>query len=120
MSDKRHPDEPRRVPVVDKRAGSQDGAGEKPAPPAQRNEEELAEARQLAEDRLDQLLRLKADFENFRKRVIREQTDLIERASLRIVEQLLPVFDDFERAVSALRTHADEEALVRGLEIVLE
>jgi molecular chaperone GrpE len=81
---------------------------------------ELAEAQKLAEERLDQLLRLKADFENYRKRVIREQTDLVERASLRIVEELLPVFDDFERAVGAIRTHTDDQALVRGLEIVLE
>jgi molecular chaperone GrpE len=36
------------------------------------------------------------------------------------VEQLLPVFDDFERGVAALRTHTDDEKLVRGLEIVLE
>ena len=112
------PEEPRRIPVVDRRASS--GAGEEPAPAPARATDELADAKQLAEDRLDQLLRLKADFENFRKRVIREQTDLIERASLRIVEQLLPVFDDFERGVSSLRAHTDDEALVRGLEIVLE
>jgi len=122
VSDSKRPDEPRRIPVVDKRVGAQGGggAGDQPAPPAEQKTDELAEAQTLAEERLDQLKRLKADFENYRKRVIREQTDLIERASLRIVEQLLPVFDDFERAVTSLRTHTDDEALVRGLEIVLE
>jgi molecular chaperone GrpE len=141
MTDKRHPEEtPRRVPAVDKRAStksgspegrhsdagspegrpSEDGAGEQPAPSVAPPIDELAEAKQLADDRLDQLLRLKADFENYRKRVIREQTELVERASLRVVEQLLPVFDDFERAVNALRAHTDDDALVRGLEIVLE
>jgi molecular chaperone GrpE len=122
VTDQKRPDEPRRIPVVDKRASASRGAGDAPAPqaPPAAATDELAEAKQLAEDRLDQLLRLKADFENYRKRVIREQTDLVERASLRIVEQLLPVFDDFERAVNALRTHTDDEALVRGLEIVLE
>jgi molecular chaperone GrpE len=119
VTDPRTPEEPRRVPVVDKRASKQAGAGEQPAPEPAATDE-LGEARKLAEDRLDQLKRLKADFENYRKRVIREQTDLVERASLRIVEQLLPVFDDFERAVSAIRTHTDDDALVRGLEIVLE
>jgi len=118
VTEKKHPDEPRRIPVVDKRASS--GAGDQPAPQAPPVVDELAETKKLAEDRLDQLLRLKADFENYRKRVIREQTDLVERSSQRIVEQLLPVFDDFERAVLAIRTHTDDEALVRGLEIVLE
>jgi len=136
VSERRPPEEPRRIPVVDKRAGAKGdgprgdgGAGDEPAPPAGARADALAEAQQLAEERLDQLKRLKADFENYRKRVIREQTDLVERASLRIVEQLLPVFDDFERAVSAIRTHTDpdgaerlpaNDALVRGLEIVLE
>jgi len=130
VTERNHPTEGKRFPIVDKR-GSQRPAGEKPAetPPPREGSAELAEARKLAEERLDQLLRLKADFENYRKRVIREQTDLVERASLRIVEQLLPVFDDFERAVAAIRTHTDHDgakrlaqndALVRGLEIVLE
>ena len=121
MTDRNRPDESRRIPVVDKRVSAQGegGAGERPAPPSP-SVDELAEAQKLAEERLDQLKRLKADLENYRKRVIREQTDLVERASLRIVEQLLPVFDDFERAVSSIRTHTDDEALVRGLEIVLE
>jgi molecular chaperone GrpE len=121
VTDRNHPADGKRFPIVDKR-GAQRAAGDKPAgaPPVPGHAVELAEATKLAEERLDQLLRLKADFENFRKRVIREQTEIVERASLRVVEQLLPVFDDFERAVASLRTHTDEEALVRGLEIVLE
>jgi molecular chaperone GrpE len=80
--------------------------------------DELAEANKLAEERLDQMLRLKADFENYRKRVIREQTDLVERASLRIVERLLPVLDDLERALRASREHEPSEAIARGIELV--
>jgi molecular chaperone GrpE len=75
--------------------------------------------RKLADDRLDQLMRLKADFENFRKRELREKTELVERASFRVVERLLPVLDDFDRAIDAIRTHTDDDAFVRGLEIVL-
>jgi molecular chaperone GrpE len=89
-------------------------------PPAQLEprEDELAAAKTLAEERLDQLLRLKADFENYRKRVIREQTDLVERASLRIVERLLPVLDDLERALKASLEHEPGEAIARGIELV--
>ena len=108
MTDRKHPDEQRRVPVVDKRVSARGEGGEtETASPPSSDANALVEAEQLAEDRLDQLRRLKADFENYRKRVIREQTDLIERSSLRIVEQLLPVFDDFERGVTALRAHTD-------------
>jgi molecular chaperone GrpE len=77
------------------------------------------ELQQLAEDRLDQLMRLKADFENFRKRELREKTELVDRASFRVVENLLPVLDDFDRAIDALRTHTDDDSLIRGLELVL-
>ena len=51
---------------------------------------------------LDTTRRLQADFENYRKRVVREQTALVERASEGLLEQLLPVLDNFELA---LREH---------------
>jgi molecular chaperone GrpE len=105
-----------RIRVHDKRLERRDAPPPEPDGGAGRNE--LAEARDLAEDRLDQLKRLKADFENYRKRVIREQTELVDRASLRIVERLLPVVDDLERALRAAREHDPGEALVRGLELV--
>jgi molecular chaperone GrpE len=76
---------------------------------------DVEEAAKLAEERMDALLRLKADFENYRKRVIREQTELVERASLRIVEKLFPVLDDLDRALDAAKGN---EAIVRGIEIV--
>ncbi len=46
--------------------------------------------------------RLQADFENYRKRMLREQTAMVERASDRLVESLLPVLDSFEAAISQL------------------
>jgi len=102
--------EPAKVPAV-------------PPTPTGKTPEQLGptteELKQLADDRLDQLMRLKADFENFRKRELREKTELVERASFRVVEQLLPVLDDFDRAIGALRTHTDDDALIRGLELVL-
>lgn len=132
MSDDRREDaereeqHPPRIRITDKRVvpegseqGTEDAApDEELAEQAEAVSGELDEARRLAEERLDQLRRLKADFENFRKRTIREQTDLVERASLRIVEQLLPVLDDVDRALEAARKHAGGEAIVRGIEMV--
>jgi molecular chaperone GrpE len=59
--------------------------------------ERVARAEQ---DLLDDLRRLQAEFDNYRKRVLREQTAMASRASARLVERLLPVLDNFERAIS--------------------
>jgi molecular chaperone GrpE len=59
--------------------------------------ERVARAEQ---DLLDDLRRLQAEFDNYRKRVLREQTAMTTRASARLIERLLPVLDNFERAVS--------------------
>ena len=59
--------------------------------------------------------RVQADFENYRKRMLREQTDAIARANEAIVEQLLPVLDTFELALG----HNDADDNVRkGVELV--
>jgi molecular chaperone GrpE len=102
-----------KIHITDKR-----GAPREEVPPRedeQRVEQDFEEATKLAEERMDQLLRLKADFENYRKRVIREQTELVERASLRIVEKLFPILDDLDRALDAAK---GDESIVRGIEIV--
>jgi len=56
---------------------------------------------------LDALQRLKAEFDNYRKRVAREQSDLTARASERLVKQLLPLLDDLERALAAALEHGE-------------
>jgi molecular chaperone GrpE len=81
-------------------------------------ESELARARKEAAEHLDDLKRLKAEFENYRKRVIREQTNVVERATEQLVERLLPVLDNFELALIAADRTKDYGALVRGVEIV--
>jgi molecular chaperone GrpE len=81
-------------------------------------EDELAKARKEAAEHLDDLRRLKAEFENYRKRILREQTHLVERASEQLVERLLPILDNFELALIAADRTSDYEALVRGVEIV--
>jgi molecular chaperone GrpE len=77
--------------------------------------EQLAEAEAKRDEYLDLLQRTKADFENYRKRAIRDQERLIAHAHERLVKELLPVLDDLERALEAAERH--EEAAkppVRG------
>lgn len=70
------------------------------------------------DDLLGTSQRLQADFENYRKRVLREQTALVERASEGLVEQLLPVLDSFELALANLNSDTDVESLRKGVELV--
>jgi molecular chaperone GrpE len=69
--------------------------------------EALAEATRQRDEYLDALQRLKAEFDNYRKRVAREEQQLVARASERLVKQLLPMLDDLERAVEAAVEHGE-------------
>jgi molecular chaperone GrpE len=59
-------------------------------------------------DYLDDLRRLQAEFDNYRKRMMREQTEIASRAGARVIERLLPVLDNFERAL----VHSTDEGMV--------
>jgi molecular chaperone GrpE len=65
---------------------------------------------------VDTLRRVQADFENYRKRVLREQTTLVERATERLVEDLLPVLDSFDGALgSAVGDSPEAEKMRDGV-----
>ena len=66
---------------------------------------------------LDTLQRLKAEFDNYRKRVARDQQELAARAHERLVSQLVPVLDDLERALEAAAEH-EEAKLEDGVRLV--
>jgi len=76
-------------------------------------EADLSQLTQLEGERadlLDTLRRVQADFENYRKRMLREQTALVERATERLVEDLLPVLDSFDGALGSLAAPDSPEA----------
>jgi molecular chaperone GrpE len=67
----------------------------------------------------DQLLRRQADFENYRKRIEREREEIYQRAQVEILRELLPVFDNFDRALLSLEhSEADAETLRHGIELI--
>jgi len=116
--------EPSRVQVRDRRKLRPDG--EAPAAEAAVAEAvvaedpaaELAKARLVAAGYLDDLQRLKAEFDNYRKRVVKEQTALAETAALPMVARLLGVLDNFGLAVSAAEETRDFEKMLKGVEMV--
>ena len=79
---------------------------------------DLAKARAEAESYLDDLRRLQADFDNYRKRTLREQTARTASASQALVARLLPVLDNFELAVSAAEQSRDFDRMLKGVEMV--
>jgi molecular chaperone GrpE len=80
-------------------------------------EGQLAAAERRADEHLDDLRRLAAEFDNYRKRVAREQDRLVRHASERLVKELLPVLDALERALEAAEEH-HEARLEEGVKLV--
>jgi len=81
-------------------------------------EAQLAEANAKIEEMQDRLLRQMAEFDNYRKRTVKEKADLIMNASAGIVTDILPVIDDMERAVSNASKSDDYNALKEGIELI--
>ncbi len=82
-------------------------------------EEEYAEdVTRERDELLETLRRVQADFENFRKRTLREQTERIGRATESLIAQLLPVLDSFELALANTGDDPETEKLRKGVELV--
>jgi len=80
-------------------------------------EERLALLEQERDEYLNDLKRIAADFENYRRRAARDQESLVARAHERLVKELLPVLDDLERALEAAAEH-EEAKLEDGVRLV--
>jgi molecular chaperone GrpE len=80
-------------------------------------EEQVAALEVERDEHLNDLKRVAAEFENYRKRVARDQESLVARAHERLVKELLPVLDDLERALAAAEEH-EEAKLEEGVRLV--
>jgi len=80
-------------------------------------EEQVAALEAERDEHLNDLKRVAAEFENYRKRVARDQESLVARAHERLVKELLPVLDDLERALAAAEEH-QEAQLEEGVRLV--
>jgi molecular chaperone GrpE len=79
---------------------------------------ELAAARKEAADYRDHLMRLQAEFDNYRKRMLKEQTRALELAAEPIVRRMLEVLDEFELAQRAAEQKPDFDKFLHGVELV--
>jgi molecular chaperone GrpE len=77
--------------------------------------EALATTRASADAYLDDLQRVAAEFENYRKRAVRERDEIVERATQRLVEEMLPVLDSFDQAFAHEAQTPGEEQVLAGV-----
>ncbi|MEF3311592.1 nucleotide exchange factor GrpE [Paenibacillus sp. GYB004] len=94
-------------------AGAEDGVKE-----LSEAERQLEEQRKLADEHYQRYLRTQADFDNFRRRSRQEKEDFAKYASVKLIEQLIPVIDNFERAITASKDNTDHEALLKGVDMI--
>lgn len=88
------------------------------AAPADDKDKELDEARQKIEELTDKLLRLHAEFDNYKKRSMKEKAELIRNAGERVLGDFLPLADDMERAIDSMHKAEDVAAVVEGIELI--
>lgn len=78
----------------------------------------LAEAQATIEEQKDKYLRLSAEFDNYRKRTLKEKAELIKNGAEKTMIAILPVLDDFERALKNMETSEEAQAMKEGVELI--
>ncbi|AUS27657.1 nucleotide exchange factor GrpE [Paenibacillus sp. P2(2022)] len=85
---------------------------------AEEENTEVAKLRAEAEEHQQRFLRAQADFDNFRRRTLKEKEDLAKYASMKLVTELVPVLDNFERALATASQGAESESFTKGVEMI--
>ena len=91
---------------------------ETPLTEEERLANELEEANKTIEDQKDKYLRLSAEFDNYRKRTMKEKAELILNGAEKTISSILPIVDDFERALKNMETATDVAAVKEGVELI--
>ena len=78
----------------------------------------LAEAQQMVSEERDKYLRLSAEFDNYRKRTLKEKAELIKNGGEKTLTAILPVLDDFERALKNMESSEETKAMKEGVELI--
>jgi len=84
------------------------------------NENKEAEYEAQIAELKDKYLRQAAEFDNYRKRVLKEKSELILNGGEKVISSLLPIIDDFERALKNMEKSEDQKALKKGVELIYQ
>ena len=102
-------------------AGESQPEAEEPAKeltPQEQLQAQVDELTQQQEEMKDKYLRLSAEFDNYRKRTMKEKAELILNGSEKAFKAILPVIDDMERALATMQKATDVEAVKEGVELI--
>ena len=91
---------------------------EAPVSEAEKQEQELEKAQAALEEQKDKYLRLSAEFDNYRKRTMKEKAELILNGGEKTITSILPVVDDFERALKNMESATDVAAIREGVKVI--
>lgn len=97
---------------------SAENKNEAPLTEEERLAQELEKAQQELEEQKDKNLRLYAEFDNYRKRTMKEKAELILNGGEKSISSILPIVDDFERALKNMETATDVAAVKEGVELI--
>lgn len=104
----------------DENTAQQTSANEEESPLSEEEKlaKELEQAKAEVEDQKDKYLRLSAEFDNYRKRTMKEKAELILNGGEKSISSILPIVDDFERALQNMQTATDVAAVREGVELI--
>ena len=86
--------------------------------PEEKLQQSLDEAEKRIAEIQDKYLRLSAEFDNYRKRTIKEKSEIIKNAAEKTITAILPVLDDMERAIANMHKSEDAKAWLEGVELI--
>lgn len=86
----------------------------------QKLEKELEEAKKTIEEQKDKYLRLSAEFDNYRKRTMKEKAELIKNGGEKAISAILPILDDLERALQNMQKADNVQSMYEGLDLIFQ
>ena len=102
----------------EQQSGQQAEAADNVAEEQQSEADKTAQVADEAAEWKDKYMRLSAEFDNYRKRTLKEKMDLIESGGEDVIKSMLAVMDDFERALAAMQSATDVAAVKEGVELI--
>lgn len=116
--DNKKAEKPQEQPQVEQQLDNEQTPQSEAAQSEAAPEVTVEQLQQQLEAQQKEYLLLMAEFDNFRRRTLKEKQDLIKTASEKAMVDLLPVVDDFERALEAMSKGGDVEALAEGVQLI--